>query len=350
MLLISVLDPLHPVLHLGGDLARLLVLGQATVNQLALPADTPDGADDGGGAGAEGLNQPALGGGLGQVAHGVLALGDEPALRDEPLAGEGEDRVAGDALEDGAVQGRGDELLLARLLVAQGDEHVHGADLGDVLLLAEQPQVLGEAAAHGVALRHDAGRVVGAQLLVADAAWPGAHGVVGGLERDGLEACGVVGPDGAGDDVQQGAARRADAEGLLRADHGGPQVERIAALRWDEALVELGELGDQVDHGSRGEGRQGDASGGAVEALHVLVWAEEADLALGVLVGLHALEALEGIVEDARRGVEGEVLVWRDAGGEPAGCFVPLDGEHVVWRRKIRVRQSSRESFQCVCA
>lgn len=338
MLLVTILDALHPVLHPGGDLARLLVLGQTTVYQLALPADTPDGADDGGGAGSKGLDQPAVGGGLGEVAHGVLALGDEPALWGEPLAGEGEDRVAGDALEDGAVEGRGDELLLARLLVAQGDEHVHGADLGDVLLLAEQPQVLGEAAAHGVALGHDAGRVVGAQLLVADAAGPGAHGVVGGLERDGLEPRGVVRADGAGDDVQQGAAGRADAEGLLRADHGRAQVQRVAALGGDEALIELGEGGDQVDHGGRGEGGQGDAGGRPVEALHVLVRAEEADLALGVLVGLHALEALEGIVEDARRGVEGEVLVGRDVGCEPAGCFVPLNGEHVVWRQRRCVR------------
>lgn len=261
MLFIAVLPSLDPTLHAQRDLARLFGVGQAAVHELALPADVAHGAHDGGGAGAEDLEQAALGGGLGEGGHGDLALGDAPALGHEALAGEGEDGVARDALEDGAVERGGDELLLARLGVAQGDEEVHGADLGDVLLGAEEPEVLLEAAAGGLQLGQDAGGVVGAELLVADAAGPGADGVVGGLEGDGLEAGGVVGADGRGDDEEEGRAGGADAEGLLGADQGRAQVERVAALDGDEALLELGEAADEVGEGGRGEGGQGDAGG-----------------------------------------------------------------------------------------
>ena len=66
------------------------------------------------------------------------------------------------------------------------------------------------------------------------------------------------------------------------------------------------------------EGWEGDASGGLVEAGHVFVWAEELDLAVVVLVGLHALEAGECVVEDAGCWVEGEVLVWGDLWLQPS--------------------------------
>lgn len=334
MRLVAVLDALDPALHPEGNLAGLLRLLEAAADHLALPRDVADGADDGGGAGAEGLDQAAVLGGLGELLHGVLALADLPALGGQALAGEGEDGVAGDALEDGAVEGGGDELLLARLLVLDGGEHVHGADLGDVLLLAEEPEVLLEAAGGGLLLGHDAGGVVGAELLVADAAGPGADGVVGGLEGDGLEARGVVGADGGGDDVEEGGTRRADAEGGLGPDHGGTQVQGEAALVGDLLGLELGELGDELDHAGGLKGRQGDAGRRLVEALHVLVGAEQADLALAVLVSLHALEALERIVEDAGGGVQGEVLVGNNLGALPSVVLVPLDGEHMICERE----------------
>lgn len=338
--LVTVLDSLHPALHSQGDLARLLEVAEAAVDELALPADLADGADNGGGTRTKGLNHAALGRGLGELLHGVLALNDVPALGAELLAGQGQDGVAGDALEDGAVERGGEELLLARLLVLEGDEHVHGADLGDVLLLAKEPQVLLEAAAGGLELGQDAGGVVGAELLVADAAGPGAHGVVGGLERDGLEARGVVGADGTGDDVQQGAAGRANSQSLLRANHGRAEVERVAALVGNELLLELGELGNQLNEGGGLKGGQGDAGRGLVEALHVLVWAEEAHIARLVLVGLHALEALKGIVEDTGGGVEREVLVRCNLGLQPTVLLCPFYREHVFCLEMLLVNWS----------
>ena len=73
--------------------------------------------------------------------------------------------------EDGAVERGGDELLLARLAVAHGDEHVHGADLGDVVLGAVQPEVLHVALGDSVLLRRNGGGVVGAELVCTNAAW-----------------------------------------------------------------------------------------------------------------------------------------------------------------------------------
>lgn len=51
----------------------------------------------------------------------------------------------------------------------------------------------------GFELRDDAGRVVRAELAVADAAGPGAHGGGGGGEGDGAETGWVVGSHGGGD-------------------------------------------------------------------------------------------------------------------------------------------------------
>lgn len=67
-------------------------------------------------------------------------------------------------------------------------------------------------------LGHDAGGVVGAELAVADAARPSAHGGGGGGEGDGAEARWVVGAYGAGDEVKEGGAGGADAEGAVGAD------------------------------------------------------------------------------------------------------------------------------------
>lgn len=71
---------------------------------------------------------------------------------------------------------------------------------------------------------HDAGGVVGAEFLVADAAGPGADGVGGCFEGDGFEAGGVVGSYGGGDDEEEGGTRGADAQGPLGTDQSGAKV------------------------------------------------------------------------------------------------------------------------------
>lgn len=71
--------------------------------------------------------------------------------------------------------------------------------------------------------------VVRAELHVADAAGPGAHGVVGCFQGDRFEAGGVVGADGGGDEVEEGGAGGAHAEGALGAYHCGAEVEGVAS-------------------------------------------------------------------------------------------------------------------------
>ncbi len=74
----------------------------------------------------------------------------------------------------------------------------------------------------------------------------------------------------------------------------------------------------------RREIRESDPGGGFIEAGHVLVGAEEANIASAVLVGFHTLEAFEGVVEDAGCRVEREVLVRGYSRGEPTGGGSPL--------------------------
>ena len=89
-------------------------------------------------------------------------------------------------------------------------------------------------------------------------------------------------------------------------------------------------MAHELREGGAVDGGQGDAGGGSVDALHVLVRPEEAHLASRVFVGFHAFEAGEGVMQDGGGGVEAEVLVWGYAGCQPAlGCG-PFDGEHVV--------------------
>ncbi len=151
----------------------------------------------------------------------------------------------------------------------------------------------------------------------------------GCIEAHGTEPGWVVGADGGGDQEEERGAGGTDAECALRADHCGAQVEGVAsgavgnkmsvgvwfddlgavALRRNKTLFRRDEPSNQVYKGGGREFREGDACAGAIEADHVLLWAEEADLAVGGFVGFHAFKALGGVVENAGGRVEGEVLV-----------------------------------------
>lgn len=67
-----------------------------------------------------------------------------------------------------------------------------------------------------------------------------------------------------------------------------------------------------------------------VEALDVAVGAEEADDALGVLVRLHTLEALDRIVQHHGRRRQLNIAVRLDHGCVPAGLGGPVHLEHVI--------------------
>lgn len=70
---------------------------------------------------------------------------------------------------------------------------------------------------------------------------------------------------------------------------------------------------------------------GEVHAVSVHLRAEhERLLVLGILVRLHAFEALQGVVQRADTGRQAEVVQRDDAGSTPSGLNVPLDLEHVV--------------------
>jgi len=101
-------------------------------------------------------------------------------------------------------------------------------------------------------------------------------------------------------------------------------------VRRNEAFFELAEALDKFNESITLEVGKRDASGRFVYACHVLVWSKEPDRPARVFVSLHALEALKGVVEDAGRGIEREVLVFRDARWKPSFRCCPFDGKHVV--------------------
>lgn len=74
----------------------------------------------------------------------------------------------------------------------------------------------------------------------------------------------------------------------------------------------------------RREIRESNPGGGFIEAGHILFGAKEANIPSAVLVGLHPLEALEGVVEDAGCRVEGEILVRGYSRFKPTGSGSPF--------------------------
>lgn len=191
-----------------------------------------------------------------------------------------------------------------------------------------------EPTTRGFDLRKHTLRVVGAELHVPDTAGPRTHILACGLERDCLEAGGVVWADGGGNDVEECGAGGANAERALGSDERGAEVEAVAAPTWNEGFVDRDEGTEELDHGGGVEGGEGDALRRGVEACHVAVGTKEPGLAVVVNVGFHALETFKGIVEDTGGGVKGEILVRCDMRGGPAGGGGPFDGEHMICGRE----------------
>ena len=79
--------------------------------------------------------------------------------RTYPLPGKVKKAQACDPGQNGSIQGRGEELSLARLVVPV-EHDVHGADLGQVVVLAVQPQDLLATLGFRCLLGHDGGCVV----------------------------------------------------------------------------------------------------------------------------------------------------------------------------------------------
>src|SRR5690242_2609947 len=140
VVLVAVLDSLHPFLHLQSNRPSLNVVLETTVDKTALPANLAHRADNCSRASTKDLHHAALIGRISNVLHCELLLEDVPALWLQTLACKAQDRVSRDTLENGAVKRRGEQLWLAGLFVLDRGKQVHGADLRDVLLLAEQPQ------------------------------------------------------------------------------------------------------------------------------------------------------------------------------------------------------------------
>ena len=216
-------------------------------------------------------------------------------------------------------------------------EQVHRTDLRHKLftlplgaLIFEEPEVLCVPLLRSLHLRDHTRRVVRAQFLVAHAPGPGAHAPAAGLQAYGLEAGLVVWTHGARDEEEERRRRGAHPERALRPDECRAEVQRVALDVGDVSVFEGDEVLEELDALRDAEAREGDARGGAVQARHVHVRAEEAEAAVGVFVGFHAFEGGEGVVQHAGRRVEHEGLVLGYARGEPAGRGGPFRGEHVV--------------------
>ncbi|KAI3479786.1 hypothetical protein L1887_58181 [Cichorium endivia] len=318
----------------------------------ALIADLVHAANDSGGARSEHLCDLVLFGLVHDLVHGHLAFGHGDALGlGEAVDGhlallvgaqEREDRVARHTGQDGAVIERGGgDLVVGGLavgrLVAEDDKEVHGAHLGELPVGTKQPEHLVVALLERLHGGLRGAGVVGGELVAARSAGPGTHDVGAREQADGLGARAgrVVVAYGAADAEELRLGGDTHAERVGRADERGAQVERLALAVRHIVAVEADERLDELDELVAVKGGQASTGSGSVHALHVLVGAEESDLArtVGGAVGLHALEQAAGVVERGRGRRERERAVRLDVRHTPAGLVVPVDNEHV--RREL---------------
>lgn len=177
-----------------------------------------NGRDKRGSSGAVDLAESASLLGGNNLSHADVSLRDGDLVRKAGKLGdarsmvpeEGKDRVAGDSGEndvcgEGRVcqeadkttkRGRKRALTLKRrrddldaaVGLFENNKEVHGADLSEEFLLADEPEVLAVAHVGGLHLGDNAGSVVGSKLVPSSAAGSGARVVRGGEEGNRLEA------------------------------------------------------------------------------------------------------------------------------------------------------------------
>ena len=242
------------------------------------------------------------------------------------LAQHREGAVACDAAEDGSVQHGGDHRAV------DDEDHVHGADLFDILLLrAVQPEHLVVALLLRALACEQAARVVAHALRFARAALGRAGELRLDDELGGLESVLVIAAHGGQDDGEDELLGRMHAEERLGAEHEGTDVKRGAGRGGDPLRLQLDELGERVQHDVDVELRHAQPLRTSVHADEVVAGTEHRDLAIRVLISLQSLKDALTVMERAAGGIDAEVLIGDDLGlGPTALCRVILHDEHMV--------------------
>mmetsp|Transcript_12449 Transcript_12449/g.18357 ORF Transcript_12449/g.18357 Transcript_12449/m.18357 type:complete len:310 (+) Transcript_12449:199-1128(+) len=260
---------------------------------LAHVVDLVDRGHDGRCARTKHLQQPPFLGGLHDLGHG-----HEPLLHLEltPAPGQLKNTVTGDSWQDVSPgEGRSGQDLSSLLLLAH-KEQVHGPNLRHTVLLAVQPENLGEALRHGFLLRGNGGRVVPPHLGSPHPAGPGSH--VDGVGQQGhwLEALGVVGAHRGQDDEHLDLLRGPHTQVRVGADGSWAYVHGEAFSLGDPVFVHHQQFLETLQQPFFVQRRHGQASHGVIHPFQVLVWAKEADVAQGPIIRLHAFKALQSIM------------------------------------------------------
>ena len=248
--------------------------------------DAANGRDLRRGAGEEDL--------VGAVEH--LARHGHLLHRDAEVAREAQDAVAGDAGEQGAVDGRRDHGPVG------DDEHVLAGAFAQETVGAEGDR-FGEAVGERLHLDELSAQVVAGDLRdggdrVGGDPLPRGDARIDAVLEGPFAEVGAPGPAGQVD--LHGARERDHAGGAVAADHHGPEVAGLEPVLLDEVAAGGGELVEGV-----GDVHPVDATGDG-ESLQVGVEAEDGGAARGV-VAANALEdggaVLHGVREDVDVGI-----------------------------------------------
>ena len=289
-----------------------------------------NGADDGRRARSEDLEETILGLGGEQLLHGDVAL---VYLKLAPFGGELDDATTRHSWEnDALVQARRHELLLA-VGIFHEDENVHGANFGNLVILAEEPQHLLTAIFFRLFADPQRGRVVAAHLSKAATARPRPHKLRVGQEVDGLDSGGEIGSNRAQQHEEQSLVGGSDSQSGFSANQRGPNIKGGAGAMRDPLLFELDESPHALEQLVAIEGREAGPLGGHVHPGHIVHRPKHANAIVDAAVRLHALEELLSVVEHLGAEVHGNRSVRHDLGRSPTVLRVPSHSEHMIRKR-----------------
>jgi hypothetical protein len=206
------------------------------------------------------------------------------------------------------------------------------------VVLTEEPEELMIALLGSLASRTDGHGVVATALDVTGASGPSTDilGISKKLNR--RETSGIVRADRRADDIELCMGRGGDAEERSGGDEGGAEVKRVAKLVGNPVLVNAHKLLETEKGLITIDGREQQALGTAVHAVHVHFRTEEANVIVRVNVSLHTLEALKSIVKGRGSRVNRKITMGADLRGAPAIVHIPVNLKHVISERMTELQ------------
>ena len=281
-----------------------------------------DRGHDRGGAAGEGFGQAAARGVGAPLVDAIGLFAHRQAL----VAGDADDRIAGDAGQNRAGQRRGDHRS-----VVEHEEDVHAAQFLD-------PATLDRVEEHDLVaplrdrlrLRGEAGGVIAAALRLARTAGRGARVILADPDRHRARAALPIGADRGCDDHVEIFGGGLHAQERFARIHEGAQVQRAAVDLGKPVALGPDQLAARFEEQFFGQFGHREAARTVVEPARIGVGPEQRHAAVIQAIGLQPFENLLRIMQHRGGGIDRHRRARGDDGVVPALPLGVADHRHMV--------------------